>query len=164
MSAPHLCVHPVQHPTPPPPLTCLSPTPSCCPSSQTRYTIKYRHADAEIVLKVTDDVKVASPSLLPLHLPPRRPARPRPPPPLLPLPYACPLCQCLKFRSHLQSDLKYVDKINSAFIKLMTAKHPDTVALTEGSQEPSPRPNLPLTSSPHILLIPVPSPMCFRAE
>jgi len=65
----------------------------------TRYSLKYRHADAEITLKVTDDRK------------------------------------CLQFRSHLQSDLKYVDRINSAFIKLMTAKDPNTVSLTEELSE-----------------------------
>ena len=41
-------------------------------------------------------------------------------------------CQCLHFRSHLQSDLRYVDKINSAFFKLMTAKQPQEVSLTDG--------------------------------
>jgi len=67
--------------------------------AQTRYSIKYRHADAEMTLKVTDDHK------------------------------------CLLFRSHLQSDLRYVDKINSAFFKLMTAKQPEQVQLTEELSE-----------------------------
>jgi len=67
--------------------------------AETRYSIKYRHSDAEMTLKVTDDRK------------------------------------CLQFRSHLQSDLKYVDKINSAFFKLMTAKQPDQVQLTEELSE-----------------------------
>lgn len=37
----------------------------------------------------------------------------------------------LQFETHLQNDLRYVDRINSAFFKLMTAKDPTTVDLKD---------------------------------
>jgi hypothetical protein len=40
-------------------------------------------------------------------------------------------CQCVQWRSGLQSDLRYVERVSAAFMKLMTCRQPEQLQLTD---------------------------------
>ena len=87
--------------------------PETCLILQTRYNIKYRTAEGQLVLKVTDDRAV---SLSPRAMQRRdEPASPG-------LTLLCSLAQCIKWRSDKREDLRKVEDLNMVFFKLMTSK------------------------------------------
>lgn len=88
--------------------------------SQTRYCVQYNHQAPKLVLKVTDDRKVAEEFRY--HV--------------FPMVLSCStfFWQCLKFRTDKISAVKQLDNLNRTFFTLMTSKKLDKFSQSEGSK------------------------------
>ena len=96
---------------------------------QTRYSFKYRPGDAKLTLTVTNDIVVRSSQSSSAHSVSLRA------PFLLTVLHSnvCPLAlQTYKFKTDQADDINYVDKLNQAFVRLMSAPVP-SVDLLQGA-------------------------------
>jgi hypothetical protein len=87
-------------------------------SYKTRFTVKYRHVDAKVILKVTNDRVVRRRNTVQRRNTVRSAPLPR--------------CltnsprlrsQCIKFRTDQQQDVKKLDKFNNVMMRHMTSRH-----------------------------------------
>lgn len=87
---------------------------------RTRHSIKYRHCDGKLVIKVTDDNTVSAGLVWEASLGWATPALPGPLPVAGRRPAPWPhMPQCLQYRTDQQADLKKLEKLNTLFLALM---------------------------------------------
>ena len=76
-----------------------------------RYTLKYRHCDGKLVVKLTDNTTVRRVYVCSTQS--------TPPPPVPSLTFLSCTLQCLQYKTDKQTDLKKIEKLNHIFFSLM---------------------------------------------